>query len=50
MGEVKGVFVCDWVCVLEVVQGGPGDFIGTGQGAGLLVDVFGSTLSTVSGA
>lgn len=34
--------------VCEVGEG-TGDFSGTGQGAGLLVDVFGSTLSTVSG-
>lgn len=49
MCAVTGGFVFDFVCVLEVGEGGTGDFSGTGQGAGLLVDVFGSTLSTASG-
>lgn len=42
------MFGCDWVRVLEVVERGLGDFSGAGQGAGLLIDVFGSTLSTAS--
>lgn len=47
--EVTGVLVCMRVCVREVVEAATGDFSGTGHGAGLLDDVFGSALSAASG-